>query len=38
MKELVGRYKPEIVILQETKLPVVDRDVVISLCHFLDTG
>lgn len=34
MKELVGQYKPDIVILQETKLGKMDRTIVRSLCNF----
>lgn len=34
VKELAGRYKPDITILQETKLERVDKEIVKSLCHF----
>lgn len=34
MPELVSCYVPDVVILQETKLERVDRDIVRSLCSF----
>lgn len=34
LQELVSRYKPGIVNLQETKMKRMERDIVRSLCYF----
>lgn len=38
MKELVHRYDPVMIILRETKLLNIDREVVGSVCHFSNPG
>lgn len=38
VRELVSRYKRDVVILQETKMENVDRAVVNSLCTFSNLG
>lgn len=36
--DLVSKTRMDIVILQETKLMSLDRDVICSLCHFASVG
>lgn len=38
VRDFVSRTRPDIVILQETKLVSLDRDVVCSLCYFASVG
>lgn len=38
MKDLVGRFKPEIIILQESKLVVISDSTVRCLCQFDNPG
>lgn len=38
VKDLVRRYNPGIIILQEIKLLIADREVVDNVCHFSNPG
>lgn len=38
VKDLLGRYKPDITILQEMKLTGVNIDIIIGLCSFDNPG